>query len=133
MTNYPWSFVTTLSRDIFDHCPCLVSISTDIPKAKVFRFENYWMMREEFMEVMEHAWSIPNNQPDVAKRLGSKFKNMRKFLKQWHGNIANLAKTIENSKRMILLLDSMEEFRDLTLEEWNFRKIVQAHLQSLLQ
>jgi hypothetical protein len=133
MKKYPRPFVTTLSRDTSDHCPCLVSISTNIPKAKVFRFKNYWMMRKEFIEVVEHGWSRPNNQPNVAKRLGSKFKNMRKFLRQWHGNLANLAKTIENNKLIILLLDSMEEFRDLTLEEWNFRKIMQAHLESLLQ
>jgi hypothetical protein len=28
----------TLSKDVSYHSPCLVSISTDIPKAKSFRF-----------------------------------------------------------------------------------------------
>jgi hypothetical protein len=27
----------------------------------------------------------------------------------------------------------MEEFRDLSLEEWNFRKLVQEHLENLLE
>jgi hypothetical protein len=39
--NYPGTSITTLGRDTSDHMSCLVSISTDIPKAKIFRFENY--------------------------------------------------------------------------------------------
>jgi hypothetical protein len=30
-------------------------------------------------------------------------------------------------------LDTLEEFRDLTLEEWNFRHILKQHLEALLQ
>jgi hypothetical protein len=42
MANYPISSVMTLSsRDTSDHIPCLVSITTGIPKAKLFRFEKY--------------------------------------------------------------------------------------------
>jgi hypothetical protein len=44
ITNYPGSMVITLLRDTLDHFPCVVSISTDIPKAKVFWFENYWLL-----------------------------------------------------------------------------------------
>jgi hypothetical protein len=31
---------------------------------------------------------------------------------------------------VILFLDILEEFRDLSLEEWNFRKIVQNNWRS---
>jgi endonuclease/exonuclease/phosphatase family metal-dependent hydrolase len=34
MISYPRSTTKTLSRDISDHSPCLISILTDIPKAK---------------------------------------------------------------------------------------------------
>jgi hypothetical protein len=34
---------------------------------------------------------------------------------------------------MISFLDTLEEFRDLALEEWNFRKLVQEHLEKLLE
>jgi hypothetical protein len=34
---------------------------------------------------------------------------------------------------VILFLDTLEEFRDLALEEWNFRKILQEHLTNLLE
>jgi hypothetical protein len=125
IAQYPGSFVKTLSRDISDHSPCLVSVSTGIPKAKSFRFENYWMLHKDFMQIMEHGWSLPNNQTDKAKVLRYKFKNLRRVLRQWQGQISNLAKIIEDNKLMISFLDYLEEFRDLALEEWNFRLLVQ--------
>jgi hypothetical protein len=66
MTNYPGSSVKTLSRDTFDHMLCVVEISTDIPKAKVFRFENYWMIHNDFMDVMSHYWNLPTQIEDRA-------------------------------------------------------------------
>jgi uncharacterized protein YkvS len=75
------------------------------------------MMRDEFMQIMEHGWNQLNNQPDVAKRLGQKFKNMRKILREWHNGLQSLGKAIENNKMLINLSDSLEEFRDLSLEE----------------
>jgi hypothetical protein len=100
MANYPSSSVLTLSRDISDHCPCLIAISIDIPKSKVFRFENHWLLHEEFMNVLQHGWTAPGFVPDRAKLLGAKFKNLRNVL---------------------------------SLQEWNFRKVVQDHLMSLLE
>jgi hypothetical protein len=34
---------------------------------------------------------------------------------------------------LLMFLDILEEFRDLSLEEWNMRKIVQHHLKNLLE
>jgi hypothetical protein len=59
MTCYPSSIVKTMSWDTFDHCPCLIIMSTHIPKAKVFKFENYWLWRDEFMQVLRHGWNLP--------------------------------------------------------------------------
>jgi hypothetical protein len=50
-----------------DPVPCVISISTTIPKANIFRFENYWMEHEHFMEVVAHGWSVPTNQADSTK------------------------------------------------------------------
>jgi hypothetical protein len=133
MTNYPGSYVSTLSRDISDHTPCLISISTDIPKAKVFRFENYWLLHEEFMQVMEHRWNVPINQSNKAKMVTTKLENLRRVLRAWQGQLSNLNTTINNNKVMLSFLDMIEESRDLTLEEWNFKKIILDHLGSLLE
>jgi hypothetical protein len=114
--------VSTLSRDISNHTPCLVSISTDISKAKVFRFENYWLLLEEFMQVMEHGCNVPINQSNKVKMVTAKLKNLRRVLRAWQGQLSNLNTTINNNKVMLSFLDMIEESRDLTLEEWNFRK-----------
>jgi hypothetical protein len=55
LTSYLGSSARTLSRDVSDHTPCLVSISIGIPKAKYFRFENYWLLHKDFMQIMEHG------------------------------------------------------------------------------
>jgi hypothetical protein len=76
------------------------------------------------MQILEHGWNLPCNQEDRAKKLGAKFKTLRKILRQWHSQISNLSKLIDNNKITLAFLDSLEEFRDLALEEWNFRKLV---------
>jgi hypothetical protein len=59
--------------------PCLVSISTNIPKTKIFRFENYWVMHDEFMEKVALGWEFPTIESDKEKKMISKFKNLRGF------------------------------------------------------
>lgn len=70
---------------------------------------------------------------DKARRIVAKFKNLRRVLREWQKQLSNLAAIIANTKSCLLLLDTLEEFRDLSLEEWNFRKIIQAHLDNLLK
>lgn len=62
-----------------------------------------------------------------------KFKTLRRVLRAWAAKLSSLNATIANNKLIIQFLDTMEEYRDLTLEEWNFRDVVQRHLSSLLE
>jgi len=48
-TVYPNSLITTLAMETSDHVPCLVTISIDIPKGHIFRFENFWLQHEDFL------------------------------------------------------------------------------------
>lgn len=41
VTSYPNTTANALDMVPSDHCPCLVSVSTVIPKSKIFRFENF--------------------------------------------------------------------------------------------
>jgi hypothetical protein len=92
MANYPSSSTFILSRDISNHTPCLISISTYIPKSKVFRFEIFWLLHEEFMSVLQHGWNVSDLMQDMAKDLGAKFKNLSRVLIAWQSQLANLAK-----------------------------------------
>ena len=51
---FPSTSASTLNMETSDHVP-LVSIAIDIPKGAVFRFENYLMAHENFMEVDQHG------------------------------------------------------------------------------
>jgi hypothetical protein len=74
---FPNSVVTSLARPTSDHVPCVVSIGTSIPKAAVFRFENYWTRLPGFLEVVETIWNI-HCPGDGAKCLSAKLKLLRK-------------------------------------------------------
>jgi hypothetical protein len=79
-----------------------------------------------------HGWNVPVAQEDKAKRIVAKFKNLRRVLRVWQANLSNLATVISNNKVVLMFMDTMEGFRDLTLEEWNFRNLVWENIEKLL-
>jgi hypothetical protein len=131
--NYPNTLVSTLSMEPSDHVSCIFSISTTIPKANLFRFDNYWMEHEHFLEVVAHGWSVPTNQVDPAKILTSKFKNVRRVLKAWQAQLSGLKANITNVKTVLVFLCILEEYSDLSVSEWNFRLILQEKYVSFLK
>jgi hypothetical protein len=70
---------------------------------------------------------------DSAKRLMVKFKNLRRILRCWYAQFSNLASTIQTNKMVLNFLDTIEEHRNLSLEEWNFRTMVQDNLNELFE
>lgn len=106
--------------EVSDHTPLLITISTNVPMAHIFRFENFWLLREDFSEVVTNNWVASPAIFDKAKILTNKCKNLRSVVKAWSSNLSNLKTTINNISLTIQFLDLLEEFRDLSLEEWNF-------------
>jgi hypothetical protein len=49
---FPETSCKAFVMDVSDHSPLLITISTDVPKGHIFRFENFWLMREDFNEVL---------------------------------------------------------------------------------
>jgi len=131
---YPDSSVSTLSMETSDHVPCIVSISTNIPKGGTFRFENYLMEHDQFLNVVQHAWSLPIPElNDMAKIIAARFKNVRRVIKAGQSHLSSLKVNISNVKSVIIFISLLEKFRDLTVQEWNFRKSLEVKLLSLLK
>jgi hypothetical protein len=65
-------------------------------------------------------------------KLTTKFKVACKARKKWQRSLPRLDKIIGNVKLSIELLDNLEEHRDLSLEEWNFREILQNKIAIML-
>lgn len=119
--------------ETLDHVPYLITVSTNIPKHYLFRFENYWLQHNDFLNVVEQAWVAPVITNDASKCLTAKFKRLRMALKEWKGSISNLKSAITNVKLLLYFFCLIEEFKDLSLPEWNFRAILETKLQTLLQ
>lgn len=65
--------------------------------------------------------------------ISAKFKNLRKDLKEWKRSLPKLAIVIERIKAVLHLLETIEVFRDLSIQEWNFRNLVAEKLVQLLK
>ena len=120
-----------LARPTSDHIPCKIQIGTNIPKAQVFRFENYWADHPEFMELVKSVWSANVRASNSATRISSKFKLLRATLKKWSKKLSNLSKLIKICSSKLEVLDSLEEQRPLFIQEYNFRNILKAHILRL--
>jgi hypothetical protein len=132
-SSYPSTLVFPLVKPTSDHVPCVISIGTTIPKTKIFRFENYWLQYTDFKKIVENSWKIPVGHTDLAKNFTAKLKNLWKSIKTWVKNLPCLRKLIDKVNSVITLLDNLEEFRTLSLEEWNLRDILKNHVITLLQ
>ena len=91
------------------------------------------MEHEHFLDVVQHGWTLPTNQTDCAKIISAKFKNLRRVIRTWQAHLSSLKANITNVKLVLSFLCILEEFRDLTLMEWNFRNTLQQKLVSLLK
>jgi hypothetical protein len=129
--SHPNMQVHPLARPISDHIPCVIKIDTKVPKASVFHFENYWIRRPGFFDVVKNIWNI-NCHGSSAHVLSHKFKLLRKALKQWKGHIPDMDLVISNCNAVILLMDELEEKRPLHITEWNFRNIIKNKLNHVL-
>jgi hypothetical protein len=85
------------------------------------------------MQLLQMGWDAPVLFHDKAKNITAKFKNLRKNFRKWQQQLPSLAKTIEQCKMVLSFLDTMEEFRDLSLEKWNFRANLLIHIENLLK
>jgi hypothetical protein len=85
------------------------------------------------MAVVQHGWNVPTNQTDKAKIISAKFKNLRRVLKAWQSQMSNLKTNIANVKLTLSFLELLEECRDLSIQEWNFKEALIDKLISVLK
>jgi hypothetical protein len=58
---YPLSIVTAMDRSLSDHAPLLLDTGNKTPTNIPFRFQNVWMQREDFVQIVEKSWNGPIN------------------------------------------------------------------------
>jgi hypothetical protein len=80
---YPNTLVHPLAKPVSDHTPCVIQIATSIPKAHIFRFENHWVEKPGFMDLVKEVWAWPVRSTSAAGILSAKLKKLRYELKRW--------------------------------------------------
>jgi hypothetical protein len=124
--------VLPLAKTGSDHVPYVVHIDTEIPKAKLFRFENYWVDMPGFQQCVKESWAEVSHKTYSSAILADKLKTARYDLKKWQVSLSHLKLLIQNCNKVILALDSLEEHKPLFKAEFNFQRIVKLHLDELL-
>jgi hypothetical protein len=132
IVDYPNTMVLPLAKIGSDHVPCVLNVDTDIPKASIFRFDNYWVSMPGFIECVKNSWDKGSIKKYSSAILADKLKTLRHELKKWHVSLAQLKQLIKNCNHVILTMDSLEEQRPLYIVEFNFRNVVKIHLDGLL-
>jgi len=130
--NYPNTLLMPLSKPTSDHTPCVAQISTSIPKAHLFRFENFWVEQPGFLEIVQESWQTEVSATNSATKLVAKFKILRINLKKWSKSISKINNLIKSCDDILLVLDKLEDLRELFIQEHNFRKIQKEHINKLL-
>jgi hypothetical protein len=83
-SQFPMTVVIPLAKTTSDHLPCKIQIGTNIPKANIFRFENFWLSHPDCFELIKNAWSTPTiGYLDSARTISAKFKLLRRMLRIW--------------------------------------------------
>lgn len=131
--SYPNTLVIPLAQPVSDHVPCVVQFASSIPKASVFRFENFWAEFDSFLPTVSSFWSLSSRQSNEALVVAHKLKLLRRGLKHWSRWFSNLNLTISNTSWVLALLDGLEDQRPLNLVERNFHRILLVHLQRILE
>ena len=133
MIDYPNAEVLPMAKITSDHIPCKVAISTSMPRSNIFRFENYWVEQEDFLETVQNSWLTAPNMHTATRTISSKFKSLRSALKMWSKGISNLKLLIGNCNLVICFLDSLEDRRGLFNLEINLRAAVKRQLEAWLK
>lgn len=77
-SDFPNSLLQPLAKPLLDYIPCMVQIGTSIPKAQIFRFENFWIDYSGFFETVESIWKSEVRASNSATKISAKFKLLRR-------------------------------------------------------
>lgn len=127
-----WTYITSLTMEISDHVPCIITISIAIPKRLSLHVQNYWFKLADFLRIVEQGWFALVIITEKAKPITTKLKILRKVIEHWKSTLSSLKSTISNVKLTRSLLSLMKEFRDVTFLEGNSRRLFQQKLLFLL-
>jgi hypothetical protein len=100
--HFPNTLVHPLAKNASHHVPCVIILSTSIPRAHIFRFENHWIQQPGFFELVDRVWKMPVRANSAAGVVAAKFKNLRYKIKKCGKGLYHLKLLISNCNCAIL-------------------------------
>jgi hypothetical protein len=97
----------------------------------LFLFENFWIQHPGFKETVSNTWKLAIKVSNSVNTLNAKLNNVTVALKKWSKSISQLSLLIEKCQTVLTQIDELEQQRTLSTPEWNFRKILKAHITRL--
>jgi hypothetical protein len=94
---------------ISDHTPLLLQLSSTIPKASTFHFENSWLLHADFLLSVLPAWHAAPASSGAVASLAAGLKAMRREAKLWAQHKCSPPRLHHNCKFLICLNDVFEE------------------------
>lgn len=95
---FPLSNSQALPRTGSDHTPILWNSGIDCPPRKTsFKFEKWWLLQEEFEELVIKNWSAPIKSTTPIDIWQEKTRRFRKFSKGWSRNVGAELRRLKQS------------------------------------
>lgn len=124
----PMASLQALPRLGSDHAPiCWDSDINHLPISGSFKFEKWWLLREDFKGIVERSWNAPVYGHTAIERWKNKIRRLRRVCKGWSKNIEA---ALRNLKKDLMheydLLDIKSETTELSDDEKiRFKQILQ--------
>jgi len=117
---FPNTSLSSLTRVASDHVPLLVTACSTVPRDKCFRFENSWLLRQDFMgrvlRVLTSSFPGP-----ISRNFVKHLKSCRRACRLWAKTIRPVEQRARDTKILISALDLLEESRPLHPDEATLR------------
>ena len=111
-----------------DHCPILLSSDADFKPVRRFWFEQAWIARDDFMDVVLSAWNSVQQHVDPFIHLHVNLTTTAHALTKWSAQFtSDLALRAAITSELIFKLDQAMEKRPLTNDERQFRSMLKMN------
>lgn len=126
------AFLSALSSSVSDHCPLLLDLNAEFWAGKCFKFEAFWIKKEDFKETVAAAWESLPSAGNPFKVLDNKLCAMAKALQKWSDRwFGNIKMQIAIATKIIYRLDLVADTRVLEREKINLRRLLKKKLLGL--
>jgi hypothetical protein len=104
-----------------------------MPKAQIFRFENFWLEHPDFMDIVKTTWGMDVRASNIVSKIAAKFKLITRVLKRWSKGLTKFKQQLKQCNEVLEVLDKLEENRPLYNVEATFRDILKKHVAKMLE